>query len=68
MPCTPGMRRCKLDCLHRRMVTNYHAARQAYDEALEAATALYPAEVAEYKRVNPGITFREWLEGNRGAA
>ena len=44
-----------------------YAARQADLLALEAATALYAAEVAEYvERFGPPMYFRRWLEDSRG--
>lgn len=66
MPCSKGMRACHSACAHRAMVRDYQDARDAYEVELEAATALYPTEVADYKRTNPGITFRAWLEGIAG--
>lgn len=48
------------------MVLEYRDARDAYDKALEAATSLYDAEVAEYKANHPGPTFKAWLQGRAG--
>lgn len=59
MPCTPGMRRCRLDCRHRRMVEEYRLARHAAELAREAATGSYPAEVAEYGAL---LDFKTWLQ------
>ena len=48
-------------------MAEYYAARQADLLALEAATALYAAEVAEYvERFGPPMYFRRWLEESRG--
>lgn len=63
MPCSPGMRACRRDCLHRAAVVEYHAARQAWCESAEHATALYRAELEAYQRDNTPITFKAWLEG-----
>lgn len=70
MPCAPRMRGCHAKCLHRQLVLEYRDARDAYNAQLEAATSMYPAEVAEYKRETPGPTFKAWLQaraGERGA-
>lgn len=63
MSCAKGMTGCRPTCLHRRSVQEYHAARQADLEAAEQATALYPAEWAEYVRRHPLIDFQTWLRG-----
>ena len=48
-------------------MAEYYAPRQADLLALEAATALYAAEVAEYvERFGPPMYFRRWLEDSRG--
>ena len=48
-------------------MAEYYAARQADLLALEAATALYAAEVAEYvERFGRPMYFRRWLEDSRG--
>ena len=44
----------------------YRAARHADLLALEAATALYAAEVAEYVAEHPLLVFKRWLIGSRG--
>jgi hypothetical protein len=51
---------------HRQLVDEYRAARHADEQAMEQATALYPTEVAEYRRDHHLITFKEWLIGSRG--
>lgn len=66
MPCSPGMRACHARCLHRQLVLEYRDARDAYDAQLEQSTSLYPAEVAEYKALHPGPTFKAWLQGHAG--
>lgn len=63
MSCKPGMKGCRLDCLHRRLVQEYHCARQAWEEAAEAATAAYAAEMTAYAAEHPAPTFRGWIEG-----
>ena len=51
----------------RRRFRVFMAARQADLLALEAATALYAAEVAEYvERFGRPMYFRRWLEDSRG--
>ena len=48
-------------------MAEYYAARQADLLALEVATAMYAAEVAEYvERFGPPMYFRRWLEDSRG--
>ena len=51
---------------HDNFMEGYYFARIAYDAALEAATGMYPAEVAEYKENNPPLTFKDYLVGTRG--
>jgi hypothetical protein len=63
--CSPRHPSCPRS--HCELVESYRAARQAELEALEAATALYRAEVVEYLAERPLITFRRWLEGSRAA-
>lgn len=47
----------------------YYAARQADLLALESATALYAAEVAEYvANYGPPMHFKRWLTESRGQA
>lgn len=46
----------------------YYAARQADLLALESATALYAAEVAEYVANYPPMHFKRWLTESRGQA
>ena len=60
------MRGCRASCLHRQLVLEYRDARDAYDKLLEDSTSLYPAEVAEYKALHPGPTFKAWLQGHAG--
>lgn len=48
-------------------MAEYYAARQADLLALESATAMYDAEVAEYvERFGRPMYFRRWLEESRG--
>ena len=48
-------------------MAEHYAARQADLLALEAATAMYAAEVAEYvERFGRPMYFRRWLEDSRG--
>lgn len=61
MPCPPRMRGCHAACLHRAKVLEYRDSRDAWEKDLEAETALYAAEVADYKRDHPGPTFKDWL-------
>ena len=52
---------------HRAFVGCYYAARQADLLALEAATAMYAAEVAEYvAQHGPPMHFKRWLVESRG--
>jgi hypothetical protein len=65
MPCSKGMRKCRLDCLHRRDVHDYQAARNADEERMEQETALYPGDVELWKQRNTMITFKDWLVGKK---
>ena len=47
----------------------YRAQRAMEEAALEAATGLWPGDVADYlERYGPLTTFRSFLEQNRGGA
>jgi hypothetical protein len=60
MPCAKGMRECRRACGHRRIVTEYRAARESAEQIREAATGGYLTEVAEYGRL---LGFGDWLRG-----
>lgn len=55
---------CKRDCLHRAMVRDYAAAREAAELAREKVAAGYPAETKDH---GPILTFRSWLGWIAGA-
>lgn len=55
---------CKRDCLHRAMVRDYTAAREAAELRREQATAGYPAETEQF---GPILNFRAWLTWLAGA-
>ena len=68
MPCSKGMVKCRRDCLHRAMVRDYRAAREAAELRREAATAGYATETRQF---GPILDFRAWLvwlAGERTAA
>lgn len=65
MPCSRGMRLCRSDCLHRRDVGEYRAARQADEERMEYETRLFAGDVTIWKEANYMITFKDWLIGKR---
>jgi hypothetical protein len=51
---------------HDDMMSGYYAAREAQEREAEALTLGYDAELADYFRDHPRITFRSWLiEWNR---
>lgn len=58
MSCQKGMTGCARSCLHRQLVTEYRAAREAAELARESATGSYPSESAAY---GPLLTFKAWL-------
>jgi hypothetical protein len=65
MPCSPGMKRCRRDCLHRRLVGDYHVARHSQILAEEAATHGDPWMIAaRHKQGQRPIIFKEWLQGS----
>lgn len=79
MPCSPGMKACRRDCLHRAMVREYHDQRDAR-EALRESGALAPSafsygaqvsysqlEDEDFAQAVPPVTFRSWLEGRAQA-
>jgi hypothetical protein len=57
------MARCKTNCLHRAIVREYRDARDAYEATVENVALGYATEMEEYRRENPGITFKQWLIG-----
>lgn len=63
--CAPRLAGCSASCLHRQLVEGYWAARECDERDLERETALYPAEVAEYRAERPLVTFKAWLIGHR---
>lgn len=65
MPCSPGMRLCRPDCLHRRMVHEFHAVAHSQRLGAEHASLGYKTEMAQYLAENPPLTFRQFLEGRR---
>jgi hypothetical protein len=65
MPCSKGMRKCRLDCLHRRDVQDYRVAREADEARMERETSLYPGDVELWKQANYMINFKDWLTGKK---
>lgn len=51
----------------RRFMETYWSARHAWVMACESATALYDAEVQEFKQQCPPVLFKDYLIGSRGA-
>jgi len=56
---------CRADCLHRRDVQEYRAARNADEERMEHETRLFAGDVALWKEANYMITFKDWLTGKK---
>lgn len=75
MPCTTGMRGCRRDCLHRRLVDGYRDARDARDALREsdapapvgvtgtngAHVSMAQLEDEEFARHVPPVLFKDWL-------
>lgn len=61
MPCSPRMTGCKTDCLHRRLVRDYHAERCRQEIAAENDYRHRDGN----ENADPLITFKQWLEGHR---
>lgn len=62
MPCSPAMRLCKTGCLHRQLVMDYVAERDAQEVRAEAVTGGYAAETADYFATKEDRwTFKRWL-------
>lgn len=69
MPCSPGMRKCRLDCLHRALVDDYRIARHAQLLEEERVTIGDPEMISDRRAAGLGpITFKEWLCGSAQAA
>lgn len=78
MPCSPGMRLCRRDCLHRALVAAYRDARDAHDALREseapapagvpgtagAAIAMYQLDDDQFDQAVPPILFKDWLIGH----
>ena len=62
MPCSPGMRGCRRDCLHRDMVSQYHDQRDARD-ALRETEMYMQHEDVEFEKEFPPVHFKQWLKG-----
>ena len=64
IPCSP---RHRLHCspAHRQLVADYRAARQAWQDAAEAATYGYATELADYAADHPPPTFKQWLQAGQ---
>jgi hypothetical protein len=69
MPCSPGMTKCRLDCLHRAMVREYRETKTTHDEhrkiERELATHGFPTEDAGWAGENPGWGLRDFLISRR---
>ena len=63
MPCSPGMSKCRRDCLHRASVEAYRPARHAAELERERVTGGYPSEIEAY---GPILTFKDWLTATAG--
>lgn len=55
---------CRLSCLHKQMVMEYRAAREAAELAREAECVGYATETAAY---GPIVTFKSWLLDRRAS-
>lgn len=56
---------CRADCLHRRDVQEYRAARNADEERMERETRLFPGDIKIWKEANYMIIFKDWLTGKK---
>lgn len=63
MSCTPGMRGCRRDCLHRAMVHAYRDARHAWEALREAEHHGMQLEDDDFAEQYPPVTFKRWLMG-----
>lgn len=63
MPCSKGMRNCHPKCLHRKLVLEYHDARDARDSLRESEIG-YQLEDYEFDVKFPPILFKQWLIGH----
>jgi hypothetical protein len=75
MPCAKGMRGCRRDCLHRKMVEEYrdaHLSREMQRESSQTAptsvpgtvgtdVAMWQLEADEFRQHVPPILFKDWL-------
>jgi hypothetical protein len=59
------MLKCRADCLHRRDVQDYRAARNADEERMERETRLFPGDIRIWKEANYMINFKDWLTGKK---
>lgn len=61
MPCPPRMVGCRRDCLHRRMVEDYRAARERDERRRDEYAIGYPADERLYAAQHRMVTLRAWL-------
>ncbi len=59
--CSPGMRMCRRDCLHRQMIEEYRDAVLAR-EALRESGEYMQHEYEDFQREVPPVLFRDWLK------
>lgn len=64
MPCSPRMTKCRADCLHRRLVHDYHAERLRQEIAAENDYRDRDGN----EHAPPLITFKQWLVGHKRPA
>ena len=65
MPCSKRMKSCRSGCLHRQLVEDYYAARDAQQDQAEAEGVGYVQETQDFYDQHPKLTFKFWLYGQR---
>lgn len=62
MPCSPEMKGCRKECLHRQMVREYYDQRDARD-ALRESEAYMQYEDEDFDAKITRVLFKDWLIG-----
>lgn len=65
MPCSPGMRRCTIKCLHKQQVLEYYDAVDAREARRESSECMQ-METDEFDDIHPKVTFKSWIIGLKG--
>lgn len=51
-----------MSAYHDRLMSEYYAAREAYETRMEAYSLGYDTEMVEYRRTESPVTFKTWLQ------